>query len=174
MSEFLRQPSNKNFLSPLGFKFVINKTPNMNFFVQSVDIPDVSNDYAEEPTPFKRIPYVGTELSYGDLQITFKIAEDMSNYIEIFNWITGIGFPENFEQRAELQNQPLTSGQGLYSDATLIILSSSMNPVMEVSFKDLFPVLLSSVRLDSTTDDVTYVEATATFKFTSMKMNAVI
>jgi hypothetical protein len=49
-----------------------------------------------------------------------------------------------------------------------------MNPVMEVSFKDLFPVLLSSVRLDSTTDDITYVEATATFKFASMKMNPVI
>ena len=29
------EPTNKNFLSPLGFKFVIQKTPNVNYFVQN-------------------------------------------------------------------------------------------------------------------------------------------
>ena len=36
------QPINKNFLSQLGFKFVINKTPNINYFVQSINIPGIT------------------------------------------------------------------------------------------------------------------------------------
>ena len=34
-------PSNKNFLSPLNFKFTIKKAPHVNFFIQKVNIPDL-------------------------------------------------------------------------------------------------------------------------------------
>ena len=42
MSILDTQPTNKNFLSPLGFRFTIKKAPNLNFFVQSVNIPTLS------------------------------------------------------------------------------------------------------------------------------------
>ena len=35
----LFSPKNKNFLSPVGFKFIIGRTPNVDYFCQSASIP---------------------------------------------------------------------------------------------------------------------------------------
>ena len=37
----LFSPKNKNFLSPVGFKFIIGRTPNVDYFCQSAQIPQV-------------------------------------------------------------------------------------------------------------------------------------
>ena len=171
MSEYLRQPENKNFLSPLGFKFQINKLPDTNFFVQSVVLPGIDVGFIDRASPFAKIPTVGDHLTFGDIQITFRVNETMSNYIEIFNWMIGIGFPSDFEQRATIQRQPRGSGLGLYSDAVLTILSSAMNPIIEIKVIDAFPISLSSLTMDSTLEDVQYIEATATFKFLEYTIN---
>ena len=167
-------PSNKNFLSPLGFKFIIKKTPNTNFFVQSAAMPDVSLGNTVLPTPFRRVPIAGDHIEYGDLHITFKVDEDMSNYLEIFNWIKAIGFPDNFDQHKAVDPKFVrpTTGDGIYSDATLVIMSSAMNPVMEVNFRDAFPVSLTDFTFDSRNSDVDYIEATAMFKFKNVEFNS--
>ena len=161
------EPTNKNFLSPLGFKFVIKKTPNVNYFVQSVNLPNVNLGEAVLPSPFKRIPIAGDHIEYGDLQITFKVDENMQNYLELFNWIKAIGFPDTFDQHKAVDPKYVSSytGEGIYSDASLVILSSAMNPVHEVVFRDAFPVALTDFNFDARASDVEYVEATATFKF---------
>ena len=42
MSAILDQtPSNRNFLSPLNFKFTIKKAPHVNFFIQKVNVPQI-------------------------------------------------------------------------------------------------------------------------------------
>jgi hypothetical protein len=43
MSSIDNTPENKNFLSPLNFRFQIKKAPHVNFFVQSVNIPAISS-----------------------------------------------------------------------------------------------------------------------------------
>jgi hypothetical protein len=156
---------NKNMLSPLGFNFKIEKTPDMNFFVQSVSLPGIQLGQTEMPNPFKSIPVYGDHITYGDLDVTFKVNEDLSNYIELFDWITGIGFPDNYNQHAELANQPISTGQGLESDATLTVLSSAMNPVIIVQIKDLFPISLTPLEFNSRDIGVEYIEATVSFKF---------
>jgi hypothetical protein len=35
-------PANRNFLSPINFKFRIKKAPNLNFFVQKISVPATS------------------------------------------------------------------------------------------------------------------------------------
>ena len=42
MSILTDQPDNQNFLSPVGYKFQIKKTPKTNYFVQAVNLPSVS------------------------------------------------------------------------------------------------------------------------------------
>ncbi len=156
------EPSNKNFLSPLGFKFSIKKTPHVNYFVQSVSLPGVSLGSANMPSPFVRIPIAGDHIGYGDLQITFKIDEDMANYLEIFNWIKQIGFPDNFDQY---------DPAGVYSDATLTILSSAMNAKFEVNFVDMYPTDLGGFNFNTVAADVDYVETIATFRFRTFNIN---
>lgn len=163
MSALDNQPSDQSFLSPLGFRLQIKKTPNMNYFVQKATIPNVSLGEADVDTPFTKIPYPGTRLTFGNLQVTFKVDENMQNYQEIFSWLRDMGFPDNFDQYASIASKKLTSGEGVFSDISLTVLSSAMNPNIEFTFYDCFPVDLSELEFDSTLSDVDYLTATVTF-----------
>ena len=49
----LRQVSNRNFLSPVGFKFNIVKTPKVDFFCTNTRIPELSLGLARQPSYLK-------------------------------------------------------------------------------------------------------------------------
>jgi hypothetical protein len=85
----------------------------------------------------------------------------MSNFIEIFNWIVGLGFPETFDQYERLKN----SKDSLLTDISIVIMNSHKNPNIEVQFKDCFPTGISDVNLDTTQTDVVYPQATVSFSF---------
>jgi len=174
MSATANQPSTKSFLSPLGFKFVIKKTPHINYFVQAVSLPSISLNRSEIPTPFVKLPYAGDHVDFSDLTVTFKVDEDLKNYLEIYNWITSIGFPDSFDQYKTIDeirrskntgNVPAMSGQGVYSDATLTILSSAMNPIHNITFINAFPTSVSELEFTTTDSDVNYLTSTVTFAY---------
>lgn len=169
MSILQNQPDNINFLSPLGFRFVLKRAPSVVFFCTDINIPSISLSDVDVPTPFKNIPLPGNKLTYSDLKVTFKVDEDFKNYLEIYNWLHKLGKPENFEQYASLSSVPGT-GEGAVSDATLTVLNSAMGPNAEVQFEDLFPVTLGEVNFTSTDSDVNYVAVTVEFKFKLMKL----
>jgi hypothetical protein len=173
MSALDNQPENVNFLSPLGFKFQVKKLPITNFFIQQVSFPGLSINPVDFPNPFVKIPISGEHIDFDDLQISFKIDEDMRNYIELHNWLRGLGFPDDYSQYEQLENQPKMSGMGLVSDVSLLILSSSKNPTFDIVFRDAFPISLSGFTFDTTLQDVNYIEATATFRYTSYSINPI-
>lgn len=157
--------TNKNMLSPVGFSFNIQRLPNMNFFVQSVTLPGITASTTEQISPLRAIPIPGDKIEYSELEVTFKIDESMNNYIEVFNWIRALGFPDNNDQYKALEDQPSYTGGGIYSDATLTILSSAMNPNIKIEITDLFPVSLTPIEMNSTQSDIEYLEASVAFRF---------
>lgn len=165
MSALNNQPTNNNFLSPLGFKFQIKKTPHLNYFVQSVVLPSVSLGVIEVGTPFSRLPLPGDKLTFNDLDVTFKVDEDMVNYLEIFNWMSALGKPDNFTDGASIYAASPMSGDGVFSELSLAVLTSSMNGNKMITFTDAFPINLSDITFDSTQSDVEYITATATFHY---------
>lgn len=100
MSALDNQPTNPNFLSPLGFKFVIKKLPNVNYFCQSVQIPTISMTVIEQSSPLLNIPRFGDRITYDQLSLKFRVDENMANYLEIHNWLIGLGPPSKFESDA--------------------------------------------------------------------------
>jgi hypothetical protein len=167
MSAIIDQtPVNKNFLSPLNFKFTIKKAPHVNFFIQKVNVPQITLNAPNVPTPFVKTPYPGDHIDYSELQITFKVDEDLKNYLEIHNWIKALGFPDNFDQYKEIQDKKSWTGDGIYSDISVMILSSTKAANYEVVYTDAHPVSLSGLVFGSTDEDVNYIEATASFKYT--------
>ena len=76
-----------------------------------------------------------------------------------------IGFPDNFSQYKELSVANPGSQETLFSDGTLIIMNSSMQPNIEVKFQDIFPVAISDINFTTTDTDVNYVTNTVTFKY---------
>jgi hypothetical protein len=93
--------------------------------------------------------------------------EAMNIYREIYDWMVGLTKPESFEQyRLLKESQP-----GLYSDASLIVLSSKNNPIVEYKFKDIFPVAMSNVQLSVMDTDMNYVTADITFEHNGIQIN---
>ena len=159
-------PVNKNFLSPLNFKFFLKRAPHVNFFVTKANIPSLRLPTNEIPTIFNRIPNPIAHIDYGMFEISFQVDEDLNNYMELHNWIRGLGFPEKFEEYAAIKNKSQISGEGLTSDLGLIILNSTKTPNFQFTFRDAFPVYLSDVVFDTTLQDVQYLTATAQFQYT--------
>ena len=159
-------PTNKNFLSPLGFKFIIKKAPHVNFFAQQVNIPSIVLQSPEPNNPFVKAPIPGEHLTFGELKVSFAVDEDLQNYLEIHNWIKGLGKPENFNQFAVLEDQPKWTGDGIYSDISVVILSSTKMANFEITYVDCFPVAISDLIFNTVDENVNYITASATFKYT--------
>lgn len=171
---FEKQIQNRNFLSPLGYKFVLNRAPKVAFFANSALIPGIRLGVANQPNYLREIPVPGDMMEFDDLAIRFLVDENLENYMEIQNWMRGLGFPESLQEIYDLQNQNkykniydsyARSEMNLYSDATLFILTSSENTNFKVIFKGTFPYELSDLSFDSTQDDVNYITAEVKFKY---------
>jgi hypothetical protein len=165
-------PINRNFLSPTGGTLQIKKLPTTVFFAQKMNIPGVGvSNVPQQPTPFIQLPQTSDHMLFQEFKIQFSVDEDLKNYQEIFNWIVGINFPDNFSQYKELNDQPKFSGLGLKSDMSLIINTNGKIPNIEVNFIDAFPVDLSSIDIDTTDNSITYVTAQASFIYEKYTFN---
>ena len=164
--------SNRNFLSPTGFKFSLKRSPGVAYFCNEANIPDMSLSIAEQPTYLRDIPLPGDKIDFGDLSLRFMVDEDLTNYMEIQNWIRGLGYPErvseyqDLEKKAYIQQTFGKKRQDIYSDGTLQILSNNLVPKFQVLFDDLFPYSISTVTFDATDTDIEYFTAEVSFKYT--------
>ena len=161
----MAKSTNPNFRSPLSYKFVLARTPNLNFNVQTVRLPGMTLSSTETATPFVSMPNSG-KITYSPLTITFRVAEDMTDYLEIHNWMKGLGSPTDFTGYANLQN----SFAGLYSDATLVINNSRRLGNISATFIQLFPIDISDLQFTTMDLDVNYIECTVDFRFLSYEI----
>ena len=185
-NSFARQPTSLDYASPTQFKFQITKLPKVEYFCTQVNVPSLSISEVSQPTPFVDVPMPGTTLSYGSLTMTFLVDENLENFEEIHGWLRGIGFPESYgeyKDAAAAGNDRFPGGdnavstepgkvkygapsQGaLFSDATLIVLTSKNNPIKEIRFRDLYPVSIGELQYDQQAADVQYLTASVTFNY---------
>jgi len=165
---FANQIQNRNFLSPVGFKFTLAKTPKVAFFCNSARIPDINLGAATQPSYLKDIAVPGDKIEFGDFNLKFLIDENMENYMAIHNWIYGLGYPNSTSEYKSLVTK--TDGtedpNQAFSDGSLHILNSNFNDVAIVNFKDLWPMTLSSMEFDASIRDTNYFTADVSFKYT--------
>jgi len=166
------QIENRNFLSPTGFKFVLKRSPKVAFFCNQANIPELNLGLASQPSYLKDIDLPGDKIVFGDLNLRFLVDENLENYMEIQNWIRGLGYPESVQQFRDLSNEGIIQGkylndrQNIYSDGTLQVLSSNLVAKFQVFFKELFPYSLSTITFDATDTDIQYFTADVSFKYT--------
>ena len=180
-----RQPDKMDYASPVQFRFKIAKLPEVEFFIQTVNVPGISLGSAIVPTPLYNYPIPGDEISFSSLDISFLVDENLNNYKELHDWLLGLGFPSKHQQYADLQATsadrfpgstkgslvagveipaPLSEG-GIYSDATLTILNSKNIAKTEIRFQNVFPTIIGSLSYDVQASDVNYLQTTASFSY---------
>ena len=112
------------------------------------------------------------------MTITFIVDEDMKNYQEIYNWIIQLGPGYDTEDFRSLVNSKKTttgkfsnaSFEDMYSDATLIVNTSSNNANVEFMFEDCFPTSIGSIEFSSTADGQEYATCDLTLRYTLFKV----
>ena len=163
---------NRNFLAPTGFKFSLKRSPGVAFFCNQANIPSLDLGIATQPSYLKDIDVPGDKIQFGDLTLRFLVDEDLVNYMEIQNWIRGLGYPETLQEFDKLEKEAVLPsnygrvGDNIYSDGTLQILSSNLVAKFNVNFKDMFPYSLSTITFDATDTDIEYFTADVSFKYT--------
>jgi hypothetical protein len=170
------QPTNLNFLSPTGYKLLLSRAPTVEFMVQRVSLPTLTLPVTYQPNPFVAIPRPGDHLEFGQLSVTFKVNENLDNYLEIYNWMIALGKPEQYSQYT-LKDRPYQDAseqkQTVASDITLTFLTSAMNGNLEFTMRDCFPISLTDLEVDSTVSDVEYITASATFALRDYTINKI-
>ena len=180
-----RTPSKFDYASPIQFRFKMTKLPTVEFFVQTANIPGITLGDTTMPTPLKEISMPGDKLTYQTLEVSFLVDENLNNYKEIHDWMTGIGFPEDHKQFADVlatgsdrfsgstastaivgsgKPAPLSEG-GIYSDATLIVLNNKNIAKTEIRFQNVYPTSLGSLSYDIKASDVDYLQVSASFNY---------
>ena len=89
----IRQPTVYDYASPSQFRIVLDKIPNVEWFVVSANVPGVNIGEALFPTPMVDLGIVGDKITYETLDVTFLVDEELINYRELHKWITDISFP---------------------------------------------------------------------------------
>ena len=172
-----KQIQNRNYLSPTGFNFTLQRCPKVSFFSNSAQIPGMDLGVAVQPSYLKEIPRPGDQIEFDDFILRFLVDEDLKNYMQIQNWMRGMWFPQSLAETyneiaegAEKYNGtssiPQMGEELLYSDATLQVLNSTFNPQFLVKFSGMFPTYLTTLNFDATPTDIDYFTAECTFKYT--------
>ena len=154
--------SNVNYLQPTGFRISIDRKryPNLEYFVQSVQHPNLSVSTVELPVRrITSVPIAGDSMRFGGLTFNILLDEDMASYNEMFDWL----------QRTVNDGQ-VTAGDRktaipTYSDITLSILSSHNNVNKTITYRDCIPTSLGGIEFLSNSGQASYLGFTVVFNF---------
>lgn len=171
------QVNNNNYLSPIGFKFNLEKAPKVAYLCQSISIPEINLGEIRIPTYLVPIPIEGN-INYSNFNLTFLVDENLENYIQLHNWIRALGVPTDFNERAQFESKVKYPGtqdkdRNIFSDGTLQILTNSLNTNFEVQFIDLIPTSLSTLDFDATVSETNFMQATVSFTYTYYEIRTV-
>jgi hypothetical protein len=169
-----KTPVNRNFLSPVPYQFIIKRAPNLNYFVQKINFPGITSMPALQRTMFTDIPLSGVKLTWNPLYVTFKVDEELLNWLEIFRWLTAINDAFDLNQYGQLEKPPAFLGYGVTSELVLVVHDNEKNPNYNIYFHDGFPVSISDVFFESTPTDVNFITASATFRYSTYSIEKII
>lgn len=153
-----------NLLGPNNFHFVARELPKVSLFTTIFNMPGCSLGRALVPNSNVDYNVPGEKIEFDDLTISFLLDEHITNYIEIFNWMSALGFPESSDQFKKFKDPTFNYTEK--SDILLTVTSNKFNPIIKVNFVDCFPINLSQVSFTNTDPTITPITCDVTFDYT--------
>lgn len=164
MAQLNPRPTNTSLLQPTKFQFTFARMPNLTYFCQNISLPGASLSEITRNTPFVDIYSPGEKLIYETLDLTFLVDEDLRTWLEIYDWMVGLTFPENFDQYRRMIKEKADFG-GKTSDATLTVLSNKNQPNIRANFKGCFPTSVGQLNFDVTSDANQVMTSSVTIRY---------
>jgi len=141
------------------FQFSLDRSPGLVYFCQTVNLPGIVFGTAEQPTTMGHPVVIPTgAFRFKDLELTFRVDENLKNWTEIYDWIRTSG--NYVSDESTLRYNKKTSG------ASLLITNSTYAPKIRVDFKHVFPKILGDIKFGVNTQYSTEVLSTVVFAHT--------
>ena len=150
---------NKSILNKNNFRLLIEKVPAVEYYVQTVSIPGLSFNETVQPVGMGVDAYFhGDKVEFETLNVSFLVDEDLKNYQEMYDWMTGIVPVKDSDDYGSLtggqKNTLGVSGQDLddlktTSQITLVTNTNKNIPNRYFRFYDAFPISLGALELQS-------------------------
>jgi hypothetical protein len=142
------------------FQFILERVPNMVYFCQTANLPGVAFGVTTQPTHLGYPVQVPTgAYRFENLELSFRVDENLANWLEIYRWMTDIGNYQDVEGTKKYVEK--TSG------ARLLITNSSYKPKIAVEFAHVFPTYLSSLTFSTAQPQSVEMLAMVRFAFTT-------
>lgn len=163
----MANPNSQNPLLVNYFRFELERVPNMVYFCQTVNLPGIGFGVANQPTTLGHPVKVPTgAFRFEDIELSFRVDENMANWLEIHEWIKTAGNYTDDINTLPYHKSIKPDGTvilGKTSDATLYITNSAYNDKLKVHFKRVFPQFLSGIEFSVSSPSS--MEAIAKVKF---------
>lgn len=164
------------------FKMQFDKIPNLTYLSYNVTIPGISLGEITIGNQVIDYKVPGDKLTYEPLVLNFIVQENLKNWIEIHDWLTGLGHPnETAEYKRFVEGKApgmhpsartKTEKQNKYGDAQLFILSNKLNPIIKVTFIDAWPVSLSPLTYDASMTNSEPTTCDVTMNYTNYRIES--
>lgn len=143
MANTSKNVKNINTLSGSHFTFKLNNFPDLNFTIQTINLPGITGSPVKVSTPVGYTWQSQDTISYEFLSMSFIVDESLQNWISVYNWMRSLA-PTHLNN-AELVNQYKlwAKEKDLYGDGVLYILTNSLHWNVKISLKNIFPISLS-------------------------------
>lgn len=162
-----RQPKSLNPMQLNEYKMVLHRTPHLVYFCQSLTLPGIESTPLSQPSPFATdIKITPGKVTHGELTVKFIVNEDMSNWLELYNWLKVISPIDKFSNQ-------LKTEQARSSDMSIIVMNSKSLGILHFSYVNCFPISLSGLDLDSTISDINPAVATVSFAYTGFTVETI-
>jgi hypothetical protein len=166
---------NKSILNKNNFKLIIQKTPTVEYYAQTVTIPGLTFSETIQATGIGVDAYFpGDKISFDTLNVSFLVDEDLENYQEMYNWMTQIVPISDSKDYQTLTGSTMNTlgvssqdenSQNLVSMITLVTNTNKNLPNRYFRFYDAFPISLGSLEMQSGSETEP-VTCEVSFRFT--------
>jgi len=166
---------NKSILNKNNFRLLIGKTPTVEYFVRSVNIPGLTfGETVQAAGVGLDAFFPGDKVSFDTLDVSFLVDEDLENFKEIYDWMDAIvPIADPSAYGAYVNSVKPDSGTFStvenyllqYSDITLVLNTNKNIPNKFFRFHDCFPISLGGIELESGADTEAVI-ANVSFRFT--------
>lgn len=148
----------KDLIKPNSFKFIFgeNNMADIELAITEINVPDVSIANAIVTEMYRSPQFGGTKIEYAQVTINFIVDEDLSNWLQLFDWI-----------------KMVRAGEMLYPDGHVYIMTNRNNYFMRFNYLKMIPENLSGLNFNVTDSSLATMSADATFSVYEMTYEGV-
>jgi hypothetical protein len=135
-----------------SFKLDIPGFDEVNYFVQSTELPSVMMGGIDTPYQNHQTNVPSNRIEFDPINFNFFVDEDFANYEKLFFWMVDV-----------TRTEPVIPT--MLKNITLHITNSSKNHKVAFRFHQAYPTMLSALPLDSGVTDPTPTICSASFRY---------